>query len=82
VAIQLEWTAVPGATRYQLQRATDGPYSVVEDTTPGLGLLLTFGTRGAGNGQFSSPAGIAVDAAGGIYVSDNPDGGRVQKYRQ
>lgn len=30
----------------------------------------SFGTAGAGNGQFGSPAGVAVDGSGNIYVAD------------
>ncbi len=30
----------------------------------------TFGSTGNGNGQFSQPAGVAVDASGRIYVAD------------
>jgi sugar lactone lactonase YvrE len=32
--------------------------------------LFSFGTAGTGNGQFSYPAGIAVDSDGSIYISD------------
>ena len=32
--------------------------------------LLEWGTLGSGDGQFSSPFGVAVDASGNVYVAD------------
>lgn len=40
-------------------------------------LLVEFGSKGMGPGQFEDPRGIAVDGAGNIYVA-NYQGGRVQ----
>ena len=37
------------------------------------------GSQGSGNGQFSSPTGVAVDGAGNIYVADN-NNYRIQKF--
>lgn len=34
-------------------------------------ILLSFGSEGAGRGQFDEPAGIASDTAGRIYVADS-----------
>jgi tripartite motif-containing protein 71 len=42
--------------------------------------LRTIGSRGAGNGQFNGPWGIAFDGAGHIIVSER-DGHRVQVLR-
>jgi len=42
-------------------------------------VLLTFGEFGSGNGQFHSPAGMAVDPAGNIFVCDAGNS-RVQKF--
>jgi DNA-binding beta-propeller fold protein YncE len=32
--------------------------------------LATYGSRGSGDGQFSAPAGVAIDADGNVYVAD------------
>jgi tripartite motif-containing protein 71 len=41
--------------------------------------LLTFGSYGTGNGQFSNPNGIGLDAAGNVYVADTGNN-RIQKF--
>jgi hypothetical protein len=46
---------------------------------PGGALITTWGSLGAGNGQFNGPQGIAVDNAQSVYVSDRTNN-RVQKF--
>ncbi len=41
--------------------------------------LSQFGSSGSGNGQFTSPQGIAVDTAGNIYVADSANQ-RIEKF--
>src|SRR5262245_21508471 len=41
--------------------------------------LTQWGSRGIGNGQFTTPSGAAADALGNIYVPDQSDA-RVQKF--
>lgn len=41
--------------------------------------ILKWGTTGSGPGQFSGPAGVAVDGAGDVYVADTGNN-RVQKF--
>ncbi len=41
--------------------------------------LLSFGTRGSGQGQFISPCGLAVDVGGNILVADGSNH-RIQKF--
>ncbi|MFD2512359.1 IPT/TIG domain-containing protein [Pontibacter locisalis] len=44
-------------------------------------LIKSFGSKGTGNGQFTTPSfSIAVDASGFIYVSDNSNRSRIQKF--
>ena len=40
--------------------------------------LLSWGSKGTGDGQFSEPNGIAVDSSGNVYVTDGNS--RVQKF--
>jgi len=47
----------------------------------GQTFLLKWGTNGTGNGQFSQPHGIAVDASNNVYVVEgNSNASRVQKF--
>ena len=41
--------------------------------------ITKWGTKGSGDGEFWSPAGIAIDGSGYVYVSDT-DNRRVQKF--
>ena len=41
--------------------------------------LTQWGSAGSGNGQFHWPSGVAVDAAGNVYVADRDDN-RIQKF--
>ncbi|MGH2964744.1 MAG: hypothetical protein ACRDMH_05100 [Solirubrobacterales bacterium] len=56
----------------------------VEEFTSSGNLIRQWGEPGSGNGQFDDqfggPTGIATDAAGNVYVADNADYGRVQKF--
>lgn len=51
----------------------------VRKFTPEGNLLLSFGSRGSGDGQFLRSTGIALDSIGNIYVSDT-NSNRVQKF--
>lgn len=42
-------------------------------------LLLSWGSAGTGNGQFSGPYGIAIDDSDNVYVADNGND-RIQKF--
>jgi len=46
---------------------------------PGQGVLMTIGRQGGGDGEFSDPQGVALDAAGNIYVADTGNA-RVQVF--
>lgn len=41
--------------------------------------LLQWGSSGSGNGQFSAPSGVALDAGGNVYVADTGNH-RIQKF--
>ncbi|MGB4478130.1 MAG: hypothetical protein WBI30_04450, partial [Candidatus Methanoculleus thermohydrogenotrophicum] len=41
--------------------------------------LTTLGSYGKGDGEFRNPSGVAVDAAGNVYVADRGNG-RIQKF--
>jgi DNA-binding beta-propeller fold protein YncE len=43
-------------------------------------LLTMWGSQGISDGRFGEPEGIAVDAQGNIYVTDNRDNYRVEKF--
>lgn len=51
----------------------------ISQWTTGGAFVRTFGTLGTGNGQFDHPGGIAVDAAGSVYVGDQGNH-RIQKF--
>jgi DNA-binding beta-propeller fold protein YncE len=51
----------------------------IQKFSGGGSLLAQWGTAGAGNGQFTAPQGIAVSAAGEVYVADST-ANRIQKF--
>ena len=61
--------------------------TIYKKTSPGNGKnfpfrlceLTKWGSNGAGNGQFSTPSGVAVDGNGNVYVSD-ANNSRIQKF--
>ena len=61
--------------------------TIAKKTTPANGKdfpfrlceLTKWGSNGAGNGQFASPSGVAVDGNGNVYVSDALNS-RIQKF--
>ena len=74
----------PGTTyHYRLVATNEAGTSYGEDiaVTPSAKAshLSSFGSYGTGSGQFSHPAGIAVDSSGNIWVVDQ-DNDRVQKF--
>jgi sugar lactone lactonase YvrE len=54
-------------------------HAVVKKYDANGNLLLQWGSAGSGPGQFQAASGIAVDAAGNVYVADST-GCRVQKF--
>ncbi len=58
-----------------------GPSAIpgVVPPVPGQGVLMTMGRQGSGDGEFSNPQGVALDAAGNIYVADTGNA-RVQVF--
>jgi tripartite motif-containing protein 71 len=54
---------------------------VQEFSTSGafIGFIAAFGTAGSGNGQFSSPRGLAVNATGTLYIADTGNN-RIQEW--
>ena len=57
-----------------------GTSGVCVPSTSSCGTFLTtWGTSASGNGQFASPAGVAVDGSGHVYVVDSGNN-RIQKF--
>jgi YD repeat-containing protein len=52
----------------------------VEKFSPAGELLLSFGSEGAGNGQFKDATGVAVDKEGHVWVTEDGISGRVQEF--
>ena len=58
---------------------TESDNNRVQKFTSDGTFVAKWGSYGAGPGQFSSPTGVCVDAAGGVYVTDLFNA-RVQKF--
>src|SRR5262249_17891833 len=48
-------------------------------TIPACTFLLTWGVPGTGNGELSSPQGVATDGSGNVYIADTGND-RIQKF--
>jgi streptogramin lyase len=66
-----------GAPRIYITDAADAGRIIRTDDFAGNN-WISFGSRGAGSGQFGFPWGLAVDSAGRIHVAD-PDNNRVTR---
>ena len=55
------------------------PTEEVEPPDPVPTFAISFGSNGAGDGQFKSPADVAVDAVGNLWVVDKANN-RIQKF--
>ncbi len=59
---------------YVADRATTTePYARVQKFSPSGAFLMAWGSRGTGNGQFTGPDGVDVDAAGRVYTIETED---------
>ena len=58
---------------------TDGRRNCVLKFDAQGNFLQKWGVAGRGNGQFSNPAGIAIDGSGNVYVVDSKNN-RVEKF--
>jgi len=81
-------TSGNGNLNYPLADAVDGSGNIyvadsgnnrIQKFTSAGTFVLTWGSSGSGNSQFSEPSGIAVDGSGNVYVSDRGNN-RVQKF--
>ena len=48
-------------------------------TSKGGTFIKKWGKEGSGNSQFHTPAGVAVDPSGNVFVADS-DNNRIQKF--
>jgi tripartite motif-containing protein 71 len=58
--------------------ADSGNYRIQKFSSNGT-FITSWGSSGAGNGQFGSPLYLAVDHSGNVYVADNGNN-RIQKF--
>jgi predicted membrane-bound mannosyltransferase/DNA-binding beta-propeller fold protein YncE len=77
VYFPLDWQ--PGHAISAQSAAGAGTAAVAPAGPQRAGDTLSFGSAGAGQGQFSRPAGAALDAAGNIYVADSLNN-RIEKF--
>jgi tripartite motif-containing protein 71 len=52
----------------------------IQKFSSGGAFIAKWGASGSGDGQFSSPEGVATDAAGNVYVADTFND-RIQKFK-
>jgi DNA-binding beta-propeller fold protein YncE len=60
--------------------ADTGKHRIQKFDISGTGMTDVWGTYGTGDGQFDSPAGVAVDSEGKVYVADKGNH-RIQEFR-
>src|SRR4029453_4263954 len=58
---------------------TTTTFGTTTTTIPACTFLLKWGVPGTGNGQLSSPYGVATDGSGNVYVVDTGND-RIQKF--
>lgn len=51
-----------------------------DQTSSKYHFITKWGSEGSGDGQFRDPDGIAVDSSGNVYVADDMDNHRIQKF--
>ncbi|MBN2056514.1 TIGR03663 family protein [bacterium] len=76
-AAQWSWSKDPGPPPPDSIAPERGPEPVTSPEKHPV--VLNFGGFGTGNGAFSNPGAIALDATGNIYVADT-DNNRIQKF--
>jgi hypothetical protein len=64
-----------------LEGATSPAPTAARSSTAAPAVLVQWGTKGAGNGQFDEPSGLAVGTLGEVYVADDKNC-RVQVFRE
>ena len=71
------WVAVRSAL-YLRRRVADFGRDRVVKLAPDGHLLLSWGNRGSGPGEFLGPKGIAIDTTGRLYIADTGNA-RIQR---